>query len=324
MNKAFAVVVGLLVLAMLLLFSSTFTVNYNQVAIQTRFGQADANSVIEEPGLNFKMPIFHKIATLDRRMQLVESPLEEISTADGLQIVVKAFLLWKVDTESANGPLAFFERYETTSGAAGPLTGRFRTAFTGVLSEYRFDQLVGTGSDLAAAEDRILADLTDRLADEGVQPVAVGLSQLMLPTKAAQAVVTRMKATRVALAGAEQSKGRAEAEAIIAAANTKSDVISSFAQALAEEIRAKGEEQSSFYLKELQKDEELAIFLEWLDALRTSLGQYTTLVVPTEFAPFHLMNMRPLRSGETIPMPPGETKDEKVSSAAPTTPAAEG
>ena len=41
----------------------------------------------------------------------------------------------------------------------------------------------------------------------------------------------------------------------------------------------------------MSRDEDLAIFLIWLDALEQALAQNTTVILETDFAPWHLMNM---------------------------------
>jgi membrane protease subunit HflC len=303
MNKAIAVAVGLLLLVLLLLFSTTYTVKYNEVAIKATFGQSDEQSIVREPGLHFRLPIFiDKITKLDTRLQLVESPIEEITTDDDLQLVVRAYLLWRVN-EEGDGPLRFFRSYSTIDGATERLPGQFRTAFTGALSQYAFSDLIGENSRLAEVEDQIRLALQAPLADEGIEPVAVGISQIMFPAKTTRRVLTRMQATRDALASAEESKGSAEAHRIEAEAMAKRDKIRAFANQRAEEIRAAGEEQAAEYLREMSQDPELATFLVWLDALEQALSSHTTVVLPTSTAPWHLLVPRDAELTGDIPRP---------------------
>ena len=57
----------------------------------------------------------------------------------------------------------------------------------------------------------------------------------------------------------------------------------------AEEIRAEGEARAAKYLEQMQEEPELATFLVWLDALQRSLSKNTTLILPWNAAPWHLM-----------------------------------
>ncbi|MDY7108708.1 MAG: SPFH domain-containing protein [Planctomycetota bacterium] len=304
MNRALAVGVGLLLVVLLLLFSTTYTVRFNEVAIKATFGQTDESSVVREPGLHFQWPIFiDKVTKLDTRLQLVESPHEEITTADGLQIVVRAYLLWRIREQ---GEKEFFENYGSIDEATARLPGQFRTAFSGALSQYEFDDLVGRESRLPAAEEAIRAAMTDALLTEGVEPVSVGISQVMLPAKTTRAVLQRMQATRNVRAEAERYKGNAEAERIQSEAKTMADKIRAFATQRAEEIRALGEVQAAKYLEQMSQDEEsedLAIFLVWLNALQRALGRNTTVVLPAEIEPFHLLTPGEASARGPIPQP---------------------
>ena len=50
------------------------------------------------------------------------------------------------------------------------------------------------------------------------------------------------------------------------------------------------------------KDEELAIFLAWLDAVETALSKNTTLVLESDIAPWHLLNINQANT-DIIPKP---------------------
>ncbi|MBT8485977.1 MAG: hypothetical protein HKO59_16630 [Phycisphaerales bacterium] len=303
MNKTIAVGVGLLLLVLLLLFSTTYTVKYNEVAVKATFGQTDEGSIVTEPGLHYRLPVFiDKITKLDTRLQLVEAPLEEVMTSDGLQIVARAFLMWRVDTEG-EGPLEFFKSYGSVDGATFTLRNQFRTAFTGSLSRYRFNELLGEQSQLDEAEAAIQAAMVTALADRGVEPVAVGISQLVLPPKTSSAVLQRMQATRDVLAEAERNIGRAQSDAIRNQGRTVAEKIKAFASQRAEEIRALGNERAQQYVTQMSEEEGLATFLIWLDTLERALSQNTTVILPADFSPFHLMAITDDNFSEGIPMP---------------------
>lgn len=311
MNRTFAVVTGLILLVLLLLFSSTFTVKYNEIAIKTRFGGADENSVVSDQGLNFKLPIVNRVAVIDRRLQLVETSMEEVELSDGIHVVVKGFLLWRVKDgtdDAPTAPIEFYKSFETVGGAKQTVGNQLRTALTGSIQEFTFDELVGQDSKLADAEERARLRLVEAVDELGVEPVVVGVSQLQLPQRAARAVVERMTATRQALAEAQRQKGQSEANRIAAEANTNAEKILAFAAQRAQEIRADAERDAAKYIEELAEDPELAIFLEWKDALERSLSQYTNLVISTDDAPFHLLERR--GDSGSIPMPRSGDSDD--------------
>jgi membrane protease subunit HflC len=301
MKRPLAIFSGIALLLILLLFSMTYTVSFHEVGIRSRFGQTTENSIIRDAGLHFRLPFFADTVTLlDTRMKIHQSPLELLQTADGQQIVVKAYLLWQVDPDGTS-PLDFFRSHGSADGAKGSIDGQFRDALS-VLSSFSFDELTGATNKLSTAEASIL-DRLKTLKASGIVPVSVGINRLLLPPKTTTAVLNRMQARRETLAEQRRAKGMADAEAIRAEARAKHDKIMAFASQRAEDIRAEGEAQAADYLQQMGEDEELAIFLAWLDALETSLSQNTTLVLESNVAPWHLMKLDSNSEVGEIPQP---------------------
>ena len=301
MKKVVAIIVGLIILAVLLLFSMTYTVSYHEVGIRSRFGKIDESSIIKEPGLHFRLPFFaDSVQTFDTRTQLLKSPMDNLQTRDGQQIVVEAFMFWKIDTDG-DGPLKFYESFASIGEAPPILESKFRDAVS-VLSQYRFSELLGPESRLEEAEGEILSRMQS-LEAEGVLPVFAGVSRVLLKEKTSQAVIRRMKARRDTLAENERARGVAEAQRISSEAQTTADKILAFASQRAQEIRTRGEEQAAKYLQQMSQDEDLAIFLIWLDALEQALAENTTVILETDFAPWHLMNIQSPDSTNPIPQP---------------------
>lgn len=321
MNKSVVLIVGLVLLASLVLFSTTYTVNFNEVAIRTRFGQTTAESVVDEPGLHFRLPLFiDRVTKLDKRLQLQESPLEFVQTRDGQQVVVRGYLMWQIDTDAEDGPLRLFRSHASMDEANQALMAQFQTALRNGVSRYSFDELLGSQSRLPEVEQSVLSELSS-LSAKGVKPVSVGISQMLLPPRTTQAVLTRMQATRMKLSESARIKGNAEADAIEARAATQADKIRSFAMQRAEEIRATGNQAAAEYMQRMGEEEDLAVFLVWLEALRASLSEHTTLIVPTTFAPFHMMQLDTLTDSRGIPVPTGDEAMVATPSNAQATPA---
>ncbi|MEC8114457.1 MAG: SPFH domain-containing protein, partial [Planctomycetota bacterium] len=163
------------------------------------------------------------------------------------------------------------------------------TATTGAISAFPLEDLLSNGTALADAESGMLNNVRSALDGRGVECVAVGVKRLMLPPRTSRSVLERMKATRDVLARSEEAKGKAEASRIRAEASTKADRIRAYTGRRAEEIRAEGEARAAKYLEQMQEEPELATFLVWLDALQRSLSKNTTLILPWNAAPWHLM-----------------------------------
>ena len=304
MNRTIGIVVGALIVLVLVLYNTTYTVNFHEIAIVTRFGKPAG--VITEPGLHMKAPFFiDQVTRLDTRQQLIESPLETVLTRDGQQVLVQAFMTWRIDTTPEEA-LRFFTIYASVEGASNALEMQLQGALRAI-GGYAFGDLVGQGGKLADAETAILGDLQNtRLA--GTMPVSVGISQVVLPNKTTVAVLRRMAAVQETLANLEEAKGASAAEAIKSQAKSQADIIMNFTDQWAARIEGKGNEEATRYYQEMKGEAELAIFLTWLDTLKASLSSSTTYITDTTRAPFHLINLDAPVNAQGIPQPGNAAK----------------
>lgn len=302
MKKTIPLIVGILLLGVLFLFNTTYTVAFNEVAIKTRFGRQQG--VEREPGLHFKAPFFvDRVTKLDRRLQLVDSALITVQTRDGEQILAQAYLLWRLAQDDA-GVFSFYKGFGSIDDAGKNLEQLVGTSL-GVLGGFDFGELVGPGNKLGDAEKRVLAELA-RSIPAGVDAVDVGLSQIVLPPKASQAVLRRMIATQQTLATLERSRGEAEAQLIQSAAATKADKIRAFSEQRAKEIEAEGNRAAGRYFEQMRDNQQLAIFLSWLDAFRASMSGNAVLFADTTRAPLHLFDLSSPVGPDGIPRPARE------------------
>ena len=313
MNKRSSVIaLGLAIIAVLVLYSTTYTVSYHEIAIRTRFGKPAG--VQRDAGLHLKMPFFVDTVTkVDRRKQLVESPLVQSTTKDGLQIVVQAYLFWQVqDTDDA--AQAFFMSYGGSLEEASKDLEQTLAGAVKAVASFNFDELVGPNAKLADAEKAILAGVAAS-TKTGVQPVMVGLSQVVLPQKTTVSVLSRMSEVQNTLAKLEGAKASSQAQALTSQANSQASTIRDFASQWATRIEAKGTEEATQYYKQLDEHAELATFLAWIDAMRAGLRGSTTYVGDTTTAPFHLLDLSSPVDASGVPQPKGATNGSANGSA---------
>ncbi len=302
MNKMLTILTGAALLLLFILYSTTYTVAYHELAVVTRFGQV--HEVRTEPGLSLKLPFFaDRVHRFDTRLQMVESPLRTIQTADDEQLVVQTFFMWKVDAEDPKASERFFRGFSSIDVARSEIASDLEDAMT-VLSRYTFNELFGEQNRIEEAEKAMLEELQRRRGGDGVSGQFVGVSQVLFPPTTTRAVLTRMQATRQSMAQNERFKGQAEATAIESDLRTKLGKIRAFAEQRATEIRADASTRSAEYIREMDQESELAIFLAGIDALEQSLSQNTTFVLDADaLAPFHLMNLAARIDDRGIPVP---------------------
>jgi membrane protease subunit HflC len=301
MNRTITASVAGIIVLVLILFNTTFTVNFHELAVTTRLGREAG--IVREPGLHFKLPFFiDTVAKLDTRSQLVRSPMVTVQTADDQQVLVQAFMLWKIGDEDQQAQ-SFYNSYGSLGGVQGELETLLQGSMTQV-GGYRFDELIGENSKLPEAESSILADVKDN-ATAGVVPLSVGISRIVFPQKTTTAVMRRMSAVQETLANLEVSRGQTEANTIKQQATAQAQIIRDFAEQWAASIEARGNEEATRYYEQMREHADLAIFLSWLETLRAGLRGSTTFVTDMTKAPFHLIDLDAPVGESGIPKPVG-------------------
>ncbi|HBS29568.1 MAG TPA: hypothetical protein DEB06_09000 [Phycisphaerales bacterium] len=323
------IVMSALIVGGFLLYMSSYTVRFNEAAIVTTFGQVSDRGVVTEPGLRFKWPApVQSVTTYDTRARFLTTRGETQQTADDRQIIVEAFLVWRV-----SNPLEFYKRNRDQAGGAAAqqfrkaedqLTSVLRSALSEV-SRYRLTDLFGAeagGSKLPELEQSILDRL--RLPSDqggwdvgsfGVEVLLVGISSIELPEETTRQVFERMTEGRKRLAAKTESEGQAEATAIRSQADAAAERIRAFARLRADQIRNEGQREAAQYLAALKEDEELASFLLTLDLMRDSLGRKSTVVLPTSLPGLLMFRPETLMRVRAGMLPPSESRPGTVAPA---------
>lgn len=304
---------GLTVAAVLLCYMFMFQVGPNEKALLATFGKVDDGSVIKESGLKFRLPWpFQQVVKYSDRLQLAEAPLTQVTTSDGYSIVVRTFINWRVED-----PLKFYNAIQDFDKADGKLIPLIRAA-TGTFGKYRFNQIVNTDVaelKLDEIEANALTHMRDSLANletsgggYGISITHFGVRRKVLPKEVTTKVFERMKSDRQRRAAFIRSQGKASASAIEKEAEAKRDSILAFADRHAEEIRTKGRTEAAKVYKEFAKDEDFAIFLEELEAIKAMLkNKLTILIDVNQLSPNHpLHRFAPKASAEDGVKPAGE------------------
>jgi len=276
------------------LFSASFTVRFTETAVKTRFGSANENSIITEPGFKWKLPYpFESVTKYDTRIRIVETRSETVQTADDFQIIVESYLSYKVAD-----PLKFFRSFSNAGERAidhfnkaenDVLRDLLRSAL-GETSTYKMSDLFASqsGASVIPQLEQQLFDLLvsggnggQPLSDYGILITSVGIDRIVLPEETTSAVINRMGANRDRLAERYESEGRSQARAIRAEATSNADRIRAFAQRRADEILAKGEAEAAPYLAQQNINPDLAVFIQNIKLMREAMSKKFTLIFST-------------------------------------------
>jgi membrane protease subunit HflC len=281
-KNSFVILVGLLLVALLLSHMFLYQVRYDQVAVRTTFDKADESSIQESPGLKWRWPWpVNKVALYSKRLQILEDKIEELQTADGKSVIVRTYLTWRI-----SDPLNFYVTLKDPAEAARQLSSRLREV-RGLISNYRFDELVNTDRSklkLGAIEQEAAHMLDTALAQAGygIKVESVGIHKIILPESTTEKVFETMIASRERLAENALQEGQAQASAIRSEATSARERILAFAERRAQAIRSQGDREAAVQYSSFSKNEEFAIFLRKIEALKKMLDHNTTFVLSAD------------------------------------------
>jgi membrane protease subunit HflC len=281
-KNSFIVLVGTALVGLLLAHMFLYQVRYDQVAVRTTFDRADAASVQEAPGLKWRWPWpINKVSLYSKRLQVLEDKIEELQTADGKSVIVRTYLTWRIAD-----PLSFYVTLKDPAEANRQLSSRLRE-IRGLISRYQFDELVNVDREklkLADIERQAAEALGAGLeqAGYGIRVESVGIHKIILPESTTQKVFETMIAARERLAENALQEGQAQASAIRSEATSARERILAFAERKAQAIRSQGDREAAVQYESFAQNEEFAIFLRKIEALRKMLDHNTTFVLSAD------------------------------------------
>lgn len=286
------VIVAALVVAILLTYMFTHQVSFYEKAVKVRFGHADASSVISEPGLKFRWPWpIEMVETYDTRLLTLDAPETEVKTIDGKQLIIGTYALWKIED-----PLRFYKSVRKIGAAEDQVRSRIAQQQATVVGRKTIPFFVNLDRNKVDENyDQFMTEMRDGIEkslmdDYGIRLVEVGIRRISLPREVTQKVFESMQAERKNLAAKFREEGKSRAEAIKSGAESDARQILAFADRKAQEIRSAGIQASTRILSQIEStDREFFEYLRWLDTLKTSLAQRTTIFIDKDwplFQPF--------------------------------------
>ncbi|MBL1433870.1 MAG: protease modulator HflC [Gammaproteobacteria bacterium] len=269
----------LVVVILVLLSQSVFTVSETEKAVRFRLGEivdTDYN-----PGLHFKLPFVNNIRKFDSRIITLDATPEEFLTAEKKNLVVDSFVKWRINEVS--------NFYTSTGGSIS--TANLR------LSQIIKETLKGefgrrTIKEVVSGERRnVMDNLTKKTnlqaAKFGIQVVDVRLKRIDLSDKISDSVFQRMESERSRIAKDFRSKGAEAAERIRADADRQREIIKAEAYRDAERIRGDGDAKASeLYANAYSANEEFYSLYRSLNAYKSTFSDKGDILVIDPSADF--------------------------------------
>lgn len=263
-----------LVLGVVLLSSSIFVVDERQRALVLQFGQI--RQVINEPGLNFKVPFIQNVQYFEDRILSLDTDATQVTPSDDRRLVVSAFARYRInDVEQFVQAVPGGVRQ-----AEDLLDGILRAEIRSVLGAD------GVTSNTILSDERaeLMRQITIQARAEatgfGITVLDVRLQQTDLPEQNLEATFARMRAEREREAADEIARGEEAAQRIRATADRTVVELVSDAAREAEITRGEADaERTRIFAEAFGQDAEFFDFTRSLAAYERALGENSSFVI---------------------------------------------
>jgi membrane protease subunit HflC len=283
-------VLVLLVVAVIAISMSVFTVDEREFAIKFRFSEIVRTDFA--PGLHFKVPIVNSIGKYPRQMLTVNPAPEQFLTSEKKNLFVDFFIKWRIQNVT--------EFYRASGGDEVVAAQRLLEIIKdGIRAEFAKRTVL----EVVSAERREI--MSDMLAKAraiavglGIELVDVRVKRIEFSTDVRESVFNRMRQERARVAAELRAEGAENAERIRAEADRERTVILAEAYRDAEMLRGDGDASAAaVYAQAYNKNREFYAFYRSIQAYRRALGNPGDLfVLDTESEFFRYLNQA--NSGE--------------------------
>jgi membrane protease subunit HflC len=265
------IVLVLVLVAIVLGYSSLFTVYQTQQALVVRLGQPVR--VVTEPGLNFKIPLIDSVIAIDKRILDLENPAQEVIASDQKRLVVDAFARYRIQE-----PLRFYQTVNTIQGANTQLSILLNAAIRRVLGEATLTHVVR--DERAQLMNRVQQQLDKEAQVYGISVVDVRIRRADLPDQNSQAVYQRMQTERQREAAEFRAQGSQKSQEIRSKADRDVTVLVAEATSKAEQLRGEGDgERNRIYAEAFGKDPDFFAFYRSMQAYEAGMKSNDTRMV---------------------------------------------
>lgn len=279
MNKTVLIVIAIVLVALgVAAAGSMFTVYQSQQAIVMQFG--NPQKVIQEPGLNFKLPFVQDVVYVEKRVLAVSTvpegqreQREEVVTRDQKRLIVDSFARFKI----AN-PLQYYQSFGSLDVAYDRLRTILNSQMRQTLGRQTLTAIVsGERSNLM---NTIREQVNTEAKSTGIEVIDVRIVRADLPKENSETVFNRMRTQREQEAKEIRANGAEIAQRIRADADKQRTVIIAEARKDSEILRGEGDgEKNRIFAEAFGKDPDFFSFYRSMQAYRNSISDNDTTMV---------------------------------------------
>jgi len=271
MKKKIILLLGILFTLIVLAYNSLFFVEQRVQSLILQFGEPIR--VINEPGLNFKIPLAQNVVKFDKRILLFDNNAEEIIAADKKRLIVDAFVRYKIVD-----PLKFYQTVRFEAALNNRLGSVVNNSLRAVLGRVPLEAVISDRRELLMKE---VSDLVAvRAAQFGISIQEVRIKKADLPSENSEAIYRRMQTERQQEAAQIRAIGEEKARFIRAESEKQKTVLLAEAQRDSDILRGEGDAKKNKILgKAFNKDPDFFAFYRAMQAYSKALTEGDTTMV---------------------------------------------
>ena len=271
MKKRSIILFSFLVVLTVLAYNSLFFVEQRVQSLILQFGEPIR--VIQEPGLNFKIPLAQNVVKFDKRILLFDNSAEEIIAADKKRLIVDAFVRYKIID-----PLKFYQTVRFEAALNNRLGSVVNNSLRAVLGRVPLEAVISDRRELLMKE---VSDLVaERATQFGISIEEVRIKKADLPSENSEAIYRRMQTERQQEAAQIRAIGEEKARFIRAESEKQKTVLLAEAQRDSDILRGQGDAEKNKILgKAFNQDPDFFAFYRAMQAYSKALTEGDTTMV---------------------------------------------
>lgn len=275
MKKALKIIIPcfLGIIALLFVFSMTYTVGEADYGIIRRFGKVV--DIKDQPGLYWKTPFIEEISYMPKNNRFYDVTPSDVLTSDKKALVIDSYIIWRI-----TDPLEFVQSVATIEEMERRLDASTFSVVKNTMGTMEQSDIIQAGADTQdnrnALNNVITEKVNEQLREEyGIEVLQIEVKKLDLPEANEEAVYNRMISDREQIAAAYIAEGDFEASKIKNEADKQSSILVSEADAQSETIRGEAEAEYMRILASAYSGEGPRDFYEFYRALEAAKAAVT-------------------------------------------------
>jgi len=304
MKNALNIGLGLLALAVIIVFSGTFyTLQEGEQAVIVQFGRPVGDPVTA-PGLHVKLPVIQEVRRFEKRLLIWDGDPNQIPTKGREFIWVDTTARWRIADAKK-----FLENVASEAGARSRLNDIIDSVVRDQVSGSELVELVRSaswevpeGEVLAEVPAEVREELTKRIArgreeitrtilaearkvipQYGIELVDVRIKRLDYVESVREKVYARMISERKRIAAQFRSEGEGRSAEILGTMEKELRQIRSTAYRRVQEVRGKADaEATSVYGTAFSRDPEFYAFSRTLEAYKEGQNKNSVVILTTD------------------------------------------